>query len=72
MSTDWFLYSPSAKREVMIGSNGFSGVQSFPASPEVVDFVRWAIDENITDIIMIDEYRLFILKDGSQPSDSGS
>lgn len=55
MSTDWFLLSPSNKREVMVGSVGLSGIQSFPASPETIEFIRWAIDEHVTDIVLVQE-----------------
>lgn len=63
MSTDWYLYSPSHKRKAMCGSVGLSGVQSFPAHPEVIDFIRWAIDETVTDIIMLDEHRLSVMEE---------
>lgn len=43
----------------MIGSTGFSGIQSFPAHQEVVEFVRWAIEEGVKDVVLIDEHDLF-------------
>ena len=44
MSTDYYLISRKARRRAMIGSIGFSGVQSFPGHPEVVKFIHDAID----------------------------
>lgn len=58
MSTDFFLVSPSRKRAVCIGSTGFSGVQSYPASPDAVEFVRWAIEEFLDDVVMMNEHQL--------------
>lgn len=58
MSVDYYLYSPSNARSVMVGSVGFSGIQSFPAHPEVIEFVRWAIENNVKDIVFVDENHL--------------
>ena len=57
MSVDYYLVSPSRKKGVQIGSIGFSGVQSYPASDECVSFVRWAIEEAVGDVVMVDEHR---------------
>lgn len=58
MSTDYYLWSRSHKKSAQIGSVGFSGVQSYPGEAEVVAFVRWAIDNNVTDIVMTDEHHI--------------
>lgn len=58
MSTDWFLYSPSKKKAVMIGSNGFSGVKVWPTDFGGVEFIRQIIDDNITDVVVCDENHL--------------
>lgn len=65
MSTNYYLFSPSRKKRVMIGSVGLSGVQSFPASPDVIAFVRWAIDEALEDVAMVSEHKLDMLDDDS-------
>lgn len=57
MSTDYYLVSPSHRKGAQVGSAGFGGTQSYPGSPEVVDFIRWAIDEFVYDVIMVDEHR---------------
>jgi hypothetical protein len=57
MSVDWFLWSKSHQRSAMIGSVGLGGVQSFPAHPDVIEFVRWVIDNHVPDVVMCDEYR---------------
>lgn len=64
MSTDYFLASPSRKRRVMVGSVGLSGIQSFPGADDVVDFIRWAIEESVRDIVMVDEHRLEAMEIG--------
>lgn len=69
MSVDWFLFSPSHNKEVMVGSVGLSGVQSFPAAHSVVDFIRWAIEENVSDIVLLNEDRLFVLQDDAEKGD---
>lgn len=58
MSTDYFLVSPSRNRSVMVGSNGFSGVQSFPCSDDVVEFIKWVIEEGVRDVVLVDEHQL--------------
>lgn len=63
MSVDYYLYSPKHDKEVQVGSNGFSGVQSYPATDECVEFIRWAIDNFVTDIVLVDEHRLYALKE---------
>lgn len=61
MSTDYFLWSPSGKRAVMVGSWGMSGVQAFPTEPDVGAFIRWAIEEGISDITLTSEHDLELL-----------
>ncbi len=68
MSVNYYLFSPSHNKEVMIGSDGFSGVQSFPAHPEVIAFVRWAIENFVKDIVFIDENRLFVMQEDNDDS----
>ena len=56
MSTDYYLFSPSQNRAAMVGSIGIGGIQSFPAAPEVVEFIRWAIENSIEDVGLVDEH----------------
>ncbi len=63
MSVDYFLYSPSHNKEASIGSVGLSGALPWPGTPEMVEFVRWAIEENVTDIVMVAEDRLFAMQE---------
>lgn len=58
MSTDYSLVSPSNKMAVCVGSNGLSGVQSYPGHYSVVRFIAWAIENHVEDIILVDEHRL--------------
>lgn len=68
MSVDYYLVSPSHKKSAQVGSVGFSGVQSYPGSDEVVAFIRWAIDNHVMDIVFVDEHRLFqIIPDEDEP-----
>lgn len=60
MSTDYFLYSPSLKRDAMIGSIGMSGTKVWSSDKGVVDFLRYIIDNNIKDAVIIDEHRLAV------------
>jgi hypothetical protein len=58
MSTDYYLYSPSHKKSVMVGSVGFSGVKSWPTEYGGKEFIAWAIENNIKDVVLVDEDRL--------------
>jgi hypothetical protein len=58
MSTDYFLYSPSNKRCVMVGSVGLSGVKSWPTEYGGKDFLAWAIENSVTDIVLVTEHQL--------------
>lgn len=58
MSTDYFLYSPSKKRAVMIGSSGMSGPKSWPIEYGGRDFIRWMIENFVSDVVVVDEHRL--------------
>lgn len=55
MSTDWFLFSPSHKKKVMVGSIGLGGVKVWPAEYKGDAFLRWAIENHVTDVILVDE-----------------
>jgi hypothetical protein len=61
MSTDYFLISETHKRAVMVGSDGVSGPKSWTGTPEVVEFVRWAIEDFVKDVRMVDEHTLDVL-----------
>jgi hypothetical protein len=63
MSVDYYLVSPGRKKAVMVGSTGFGGVQPYPGTPEVVRFVRWAIEHGVEDIVWMNEYVLDELRD---------
>ena len=63
MSTDYFLVSPSERKSVMVGSNGFSGPLVWSGATDVVAFVRWAIENNVEDIVMMNEYAFDVLTD---------
>lgn len=58
MSVDYFLFSPSYKKCVCVGSVGLSGVMPWPGTPEVVKFIQWVIEENIKDVCLINEDEL--------------
>ena len=69
MSCDFYLVSPSRKRGVQIGSTGLGGVQSYPTSPDVVAFVRWAIEELLDDVVMVDENRYYVIVETGDETD---
>ena len=56
MSVDWFLLSPSHRKSANVGSVGFGGVKPWPGHVDVVEFIRWAIEENVKDIVLVDEH----------------
>ena len=61
MSTDYYLYSPSTGKHAQVGSVGLGGIQSYPGSPEVVEFIRWAIDasiDGVCDIKFVNEHQV--------------
>lgn len=58
MSTDYYLYSPSNRKSVSIGSWGLGGIKVWSATPEALDFIRWAVEESIKDIVFINEHEL--------------
>lgn len=58
MSVDYYLASPGNKRSTMIGSVGFFGVQVWDLSDETRAFLRWAIEENVRDVVLLDEFEL--------------
>lgn len=55
MSTDWFLFSPSHKRTAMVGSIGIGGVKVWPTEYGGNDMLRWAIENHVTDIVLVNE-----------------
>jgi len=63
MSVDFYLVSPGNKCAVMVGSNGFSGPFAWPGEPECVKFIRWAVENNIEDIVFMNEYVFDVLRD---------
>lgn len=62
MSTDFYLYSPSHKRKAMVGSIGLGGVKSWPTEYGGKEFIAWAIENNIQDVVLVDENRLDVLE----------
>lgn len=58
MSIDYFLYSPSRKRAVIIGSDSMSGPRSWPVEYGGLQFIKWMIEESVGDVIVVDEYAL--------------
>jgi hypothetical protein len=66
MSTDYYLFSPSGKKAVMVGSVGLGGVRSWPAEYGGRKFIAWAIDNNIKDVRLINEHELEAFKDGGE------
>jgi hypothetical protein len=58
MSTDYYLYSKRAKRCVMIGSEGLGGVKSWPVEYGGREFIKWVIENNISDVVMVNEHQL--------------
>ena len=58
MSTDYYLYSPSHKKSAMVGSVGLSGVKVWPTAYGGKEFIAWAIENNITDVVLVDEHRI--------------
>ena len=72
MSVDYYLVSPSRKKGVQIGSDGLGGVQCYPGSEECAAFVRWAIEEFVDDVRMVNEHEYHNIVDddpfaGSNP-----
>lgn len=55
MSTDWFLFSPSHKRKAMVGSIGLGGTKVWLTEYGVAGFMLWAIEEHITDVVLVNE-----------------
>ena len=58
MSTDYFLYSPKHKRSAMVGSMGLGGARSWPAEYGGKEFIAWAIEESVYDVVLISEHEL--------------
>lgn len=58
MSVDYFLYSPSKNRCVMVGSVGMSGVKSWPQAYGGGEFIAWAIENNVDDVCLVNENQL--------------
>jgi hypothetical protein len=58
MSVDYFLFSPSKNRCVMVGSIGMSGVKSWPADYGGGEFIAWAIENSIYDVVLVNEDQL--------------
>lgn len=56
MSTDYFLFSPSRRKSAMVGSNGMGGVKVWPTEYKGDEFLRWAIDNNIMDVVLVSEH----------------
>ena len=57
MSTDWYLFSPSRKKKAMIGSIGLGGVKVWTEYYGGADLLRWAIEEHVTDVVLVNEGR---------------
>jgi hypothetical protein len=58
MSTDYYLFSPSMKKAVMVGSNGMSGPRSWPVEYGGREFISWAIENFVDDVQLINEHKL--------------
>jgi hypothetical protein len=69
MSVDYFLYSPKHDVAASIGSTGLGGIMPWPGTDEMVAFVRWVIDENIEDVVLVDEHTLDDLRDAAGHDD---
>jgi hypothetical protein len=63
MSVDYFLYAPEQDVCACVGSDGLSGVQSYPGTKESINFVRWAIDENIKGIVFLNEHEMDAMRE---------
>ncbi|MET4263917.1 hypothetical protein ABIA95_000146 [Bradyrhizobium sp. LA8.1] len=55
MSTDWYLFSPGGRKSAMVGSDGFSGPKVWPTEYNGDKLLRWAIENNVKDVILVDE-----------------
>lgn len=55
MSTDWFLFSPSHKKSAMVGSIGLGGVKVWPTEYAGDEFLRWAIENHVIDVVLVHE-----------------
>ena len=58
MSTDYYLYSPSKKRAVMIGSIGMGGAKTWPVEYGGRAFIKWMIEEMIDDVVVVNEHQI--------------
>jgi hypothetical protein len=58
MSTDYYLYSPSHKKMAMVGSVGLGGVKSWPTEYGGKEFIAWAIENDVRDIVLVNEHQL--------------
>ncbi len=58
MSVDFYLYSPSYKKATMVGSIGLSGPKSWPVEYGGRSFIKWAIENSVRDVILVDENQL--------------
>jgi hypothetical protein len=56
MSTDWFLYSPSGRKSAMVGSEGLGGIKVWPTEYNGHEFLRWAIENSIRDVVLVNEH----------------
>jgi len=61
MSTDYYLYSPSTGKRAQVGSIGLGGVQSYPGSEDVAEFIRWVLTNfKYADVKMVSEHELAV------------
>ena len=67
MSTDYFLYSPSHRKKAMVGSVGLSGAKVWPTEYGGKEFIAWAIENGVIDVVLIDENRLDVLEENDAP-----
>lgn len=56
MSTDWFLLSPSHRKSAMVGSDGMSGPKVWPTEYNGHKFLRWAIENRVLDVVLVNEH----------------
>jgi len=47
----------------MVGSIGLGGVKSWPTEYGGKEFIAWAIENSIQDVVLVDEHRLEVIED---------
>lgn len=70
MSVDYYLVSPLNKHGVRVGSIGFGGVQAYPGNADVVEFIKWVIEEAVGDVILVSEDTYYDLIEPPRTTDT--